>query len=109
MVKSAAVSLKNVFKRHPHILTFGVLQIFFTAPGQTFLISLFVTEIFSEFGVSQSYFAGIYSAATLSASLLLNPAGHLIDKYPIRWHSVAGFSPGPRPYPLSSLVFFCCV
>ena len=70
-------------KRHPHLLAFGLFQIFFSAPGQTFLIALVVMPIFAEVGVSQTAFAGVYSAATLLASLLLNPAGRLIDKYRI--------------------------
>ena len=68
-------------KRFPYLLSFGIIQIFFSAPGQTFLIALVVTPIFSEIGVSQTAFAGVYSAATLLASLLLNPAGRLIDKF----------------------------
>lgn len=74
----------SFFKRHPYLLSFGIFQIFFSAPGQTFLIALFVKHIFSELSISQSLFAGIYSAATLSAALLLNPAGHLIDRFKIQ-------------------------
>ena len=73
--------MKKFLTQHPFILSFGILQVFFSAPGQTFLISLFVPYIFKELNISQSSFAGIYSAATLSAALLLNPAGRLIDKY----------------------------
>ena len=68
----------------PFLLTFSTLQIFFSAPGQTFLISLFVAPIFKDLSISQSLAAGTYSAATLCASFLLNPAGRLIDKYPIQ-------------------------
>lgn len=71
----------SFFRRHPYLLLFGILQIFFSAPGQTFLIALFVGPIFKELSISQSFFAGLYSAATLSAALLLNPAGRLIDRY----------------------------
>ncbi|MFT5170150.1 MAG: MFS family permease [Candidatus Omnitrophota bacterium] len=69
------------FTKHPYFFSFGMLQIFFSAPGQTFLVALFVKPIFDDLGVSQSLFAGVYSAATLAAALLLNPAGRLIDKY----------------------------
>jgi len=75
---------KNIIFQHPHILGFGVLQIFFSAPGQTFLIALFVAPIFLELNVSQTYFAGIYSGATFLAALLLNPAGRLIDRFNIK-------------------------
>lgn len=71
----------SFFRRHPHLILFGILQIFFSAPGQTFLIALFVGPIFRELHISQSFFAGMYSAATLLAALLLNPAGRLIDRY----------------------------
>jgi len=70
----------SLFKKYPFILLFGVLQIIFTAPGQTFLISLFITPIFSDLNLSLSLFAGLYSTATLLAALLLNPMGQLIDK-----------------------------
>ena len=71
-------------QRHVFLLAFGIIQIFFSAPGQTFLIALVVMPLFGEIGVSQTMFAAVYSAATLLAALLLNPAGHLIDKYNIR-------------------------
>ncbi len=66
------------------ILLFSILQVFFSAPGQTFLISLCVTTIFNDLNISLSLFAGLYSAATLSASLLLNPAGQLLDRLPLK-------------------------
>ena len=71
----------SILSKQPFLLLFGVFELFFSAPGQTFLISLFVKPIFDDLSASQSVFAGLYSAATLGASLLLNPAGRLIDKY----------------------------
>ena len=73
--------LFSILSNQPFLLLFGVFELFFSAPGQTFLISLFVKPIFDDLSASQSVFAGLYSAATLGASLLLNPAGRLIDKY----------------------------
>ena len=75
--------MRAFLRRYPFLLLFGTLQIFFSAPGQTFLIALFVPSIFQDMGVSQSAFAGMYSAATLSAALFLNPVGRLIDRYPV--------------------------
>jgi MFS family permease len=78
------VLMRTILKHHWNIIAFGILEIFFSAPGQTFLISFFVAKIFQDLPVSLSAFAGIYSAATLAASLLLNPAGQIIDRYPVR-------------------------
>lgn len=75
------IFLFSILSKQPYLLLFGVFELLFSAPGQTFLISLFVKPIFDEINVSQSAFAGLYSAATLGASLLLNPAGRLIDKH----------------------------
>jgi MFS family permease len=70
------------FRKNIYLLSFGMLQIFFTAPGQTFLVSLFVKAINTDMGISHSLFAGIYSFATLAGALFLNIAGRFIDKYP---------------------------
>lgn len=72
--------MKVLFK-HPLPLLFGITQVFFSAPGQTFFISLFVPAVFNDIGVPQTVFSGVYAAATLLASLLLNPSGHVIDRY----------------------------
>ncbi len=74
----------QLLRKYPCILIFGVLQIFFTAPGQTFFISFFVLYIFQDIGISHSCFAGIYSLATITASLFLTPAGRFIDKYSLK-------------------------
>lgn len=83
-------SLLKFSKKHPQILLFGILQIFFTAPGQTFLICMFVDRIFNSAHMSASLFASYYSGATLLGAVLLNPAGRLIDKIPTRWIMVGG-------------------
>ena len=75
---------KSFIFRHPSILLFSIFQILFTAPGQTFLIALFVPHIFDSLDISRTSFATIYSLATLSASFLLNPAGNLIDKLSLK-------------------------
>ena len=67
--------------KHPNVIAFSIFQIIFSAPGQTFLIALVVTSIFSDLGVSVSKFASIYSVATLTASICLNPAGRLVDRW----------------------------
>ena len=73
--------MQHILKRYPALLLFSANQILFTAPGQTFLISLFIPYIFSDLNISLSMFAGLYSTATISASLLLNFFGRKFDKY----------------------------
>jgi MFS family permease len=74
------LSKKLFFLRHPYLLLFSVIQIVFSAPGQTFLIALFVPNILQSIDITRTEFALLYSVATILASLLLNPAGRLIDK-----------------------------
>jgi MFS family permease len=73
--------LIRFFLRYYKILVFGVLQIFFTSPGQTFLVSLFLVYIYQDLGISHSKLAAAYSIATLSAACFLNWMGLIIDRY----------------------------
>lgn len=76
--------MKKIILQHPYILFFGILQVFFSAPGQTFLLSFFFVHIRETMEIPESLCAGLYSAATFAAALFLSPAGRLIDKYPIK-------------------------
>ncbi|MBT5855126.1 MFS transporter [bacterium] len=72
-----------LIKKYPALIGFGIFQIAFSAPGQTFLIALFVPSLYTSLGISISQFAGIYSVATICAALLLTPMGPLLDKWPL--------------------------
>ncbi len=63
---------------------FGWLLTFFSSFGQTFLISIFVPSILSDFGFTKSLFGTYYSLATLVASIILLKVGDVIDHKPIR-------------------------
>lgn len=76
--------MKKLVRDYPAFLLFGIFQVFFTAPGQTFLIAIFLPEIQAGLGISATALAGVYSSATLSASLLLNPVGRLIDRVSVQ-------------------------
>ena len=58
---------------------FSILGIFFSAPGQTFLISLTIPTICNKLQISPLGFASIYSTATLLASFGLPFIGKKID------------------------------
>lgn len=63
------------------IVALSAMGVFFSGPGQTYTISLFIDEYIKEFGWSRSTVSSIYSAATLLAGILLFLVGRLIDKY----------------------------
>ena len=61
-------------------LIFGCLLMFWTSPGQTYLVSLFGDVLRLEFKLSHSQFGGIYTSATLASALILWSAGRLVDR-----------------------------
>ncbi|TXC91133.1 MFS transporter [Metabacillus litoralis] len=63
------------------IVALSAMGVFFSGPGQTYTISLFIDQYIKEFGWSRSTVSSIYSAATLLAGILLFLVGRLIDKY----------------------------
>lgn len=70
------------------LLLFGFLMSFWSAPGQTFLISLFSGEIRAELGLSDGEFAGIYSLATLLSAVVIVWSGTLIDRIELKKFSI---------------------
>jgi len=66
------------------LLLFGFLMTFWSAPGQTFLISLFSGEIRAELGLSDGGFAAIYSLATLASAIAVIWSGTLVDRIDLK-------------------------
>lgn len=64
------------------------LGLFFSGPGQTYSISIFIDQYIQHFGWSRSLVSMIYSLATLSAGFLMFNIGSLIDRYGHRRMSV---------------------
>ena len=63
---------------------FGWLLTFFSAFGQTFLISLFVPFLLVELDISKGAFGGYYAMATIIGAIFLLRFGHLIDEIRVR-------------------------
>ncbi len=61
-------------------LAFGALHAFYSTPGQTFCIGLFVAAFSADLGMSASGIGALYLAGTLSAAVTLLFVGHLIDR-----------------------------
>ncbi len=65
-------------------LLFGFLLAFFSAPGQTFFISLFSGIIREELNLSHGDFGTIYAIGTIASAVTLIPLGRLVDTVRLR-------------------------
>ena len=76
--------MKTLIKAEWRLLLFGLLMTFWSAPGQTFFISLFSGAIRDELALSHSEFGGLYSVATLLSAAVIVWSGALVDRIPLR-------------------------
>jgi sugar phosphate permease len=60
------------------VATIGLM---FTAPGQTFSVSLFIDHFIADFNLDRTTVSGLYMVGTFAASLSLTFVGRLIDRY----------------------------
>ncbi len=63
------------------IVMAAAIGVFFSGPGQTYAVSVFIDYYIQDFGWGRSLVSGIYSSATLAAGLLLFVVGRLVDKH----------------------------
>ena len=82
----------SLIRHEWRLLLFAFLMTFWSAPGQTFFISLFSGEIRAELGLSDGEFAGIYSLATLLSAIVMTWSGTLVDKVDLKIFSIAAVS-----------------
>jgi MFS family permease len=55
--------------------------LFFSGPGQTFSVSMFIDSYINDFGWTRSTVSGMYSMGTLMAGMTMGVMGGLFDKY----------------------------
>lgn len=72
------------FLANKPILLFGVLLVFFSNFGQTFLLSLYIPSLLESFNISRSGFSSLYAVATLLSAGTLIVVGRKIDYVPLR-------------------------
>jgi MFS family permease len=65
-------------------LSFGWTLTFLSSFGQTFLISLYVTELSSEFKITEGSFGAIYAICTVLASFIMLTVGHTVDHISVK-------------------------
>ncbi|MGY4689404.1 MFS transporter [Salibacterium sp. K-3] len=70
------------------IVVIAALGAFFSGPGQTYTVSVFMDIYINEFDGSRTTISSLYSAATLAAGLLLFLTGRMIDKKGQRYTAV---------------------
>lgn len=71
------------------IVFIAALAVFFSGPGQTYSISIFIDAYLAHFGWSSTLVSTMYLFATLFAGLLLFIVGRFVDKFGQRRMTVA--------------------
>jgi MFS family permease len=64
-------------------------MMFWSSPGQTYLISLYGAEIRAAFTLSHAAFGGLYSLGTLMSAAVLLWSGRLVDHFDLRQLTLA--------------------
>ena len=55
--------------------------LFFSGPGQTFSVSMYIDSYINDFGWTRSTVSGMYSMGTLAAGMIMGVVGTLFDRY----------------------------
>lgn len=78
----------DLLRKEPAPLAYGALHYFFSAPGQTFFISLFVPYFLFAADITNDTFNQMYLIGTLLSAFTLPWVGGFIDKWRIRYVSL---------------------
>lgn len=78
----------------PHqvrMLVLACVAFFASAPGQSFLISVFVDDFLTDTGVSRAWFSALYASGTVVSAVAMLGLGRVIDRRGLRtaWCVVA--------------------
>jgi MFS family permease len=66
-------------RQHARALAFGALHAFYSAPGQTFCVGLFVASFGATFGLDPAAVGGLYMLGTIASAVTLLFVGQWID------------------------------
>lgn len=78
----------QLLRRYPNYIAYGALHFFFSSPGQTFFISLFVLYFTQELSISHIDFDWLYSGGTLLSAAVLPFVGKWVDEIKLRYFSI---------------------
>ena len=63
------------------IVLIAGLAVYFSGPGQTYNVSVYIDSYINEFGWSRTTVSSMYSIGTFTAGMLMAVVGKLLDKY----------------------------
>ncbi|MDA1226658.1 MAG: MFS transporter [Chloroflexi bacterium] len=63
------------------VLAAGGMGMFFSGPGQTYVVSIFVDPMLNDLGWSRTLYAGLYTGGTITAATLVPVVGKMLDRY----------------------------
>ena len=70
------------------IVLISGLSIYFSGPGQTYNVSMYIDSYINEFGWSRTTVSSMYSMGTFAAGMMMGVIGRLLDKYGHRTMSI---------------------
>ncbi len=79
----------SFFLQYRRILAFAILLAFFSSFGQTFLLSFYLPEFATSFGLTEGRVGLLYGIATVLSALLLPWTGSKIDRVPLTGYTLA--------------------
>jgi MFS family permease len=71
------------------IVLIAGLAVYFSGPGQTYNVSVYIDSYIKEFGWSRTTVSSMYSLGTFSAGMLMGIVGKLFDRYGHRKMTIA--------------------
>ncbi len=88
----------QLFRANTRILAYGMLLVFFSSFGQTFIISLYIPSLIDHFGISSGSFSRLYAIATLASASTIIFVGKKIDYIPLQRFNL---------FVVSGIIFAC--
>ena len=90
-IQSAAAHAQRYRRHQLQTLVLAALAFAASAPGQSFLISVFVDDFIAGTGLSRTWFAGLYAAGTIVSAAAMMLVGRVVDQRGLRvaWIAVA--------------------
>jgi hypothetical protein len=65
----------QLLRAYPRYLIFGMWHMFYSSPGQSFAVAVFVPSLTAAFGLGAGGFGLLYSVATLASALFCRSSG----------------------------------